>query len=107
NRNDRVTLARICPEATAVPTGPRVSIDSCDVPRTLSRESIVEVARDLLIEEGLAGVSLRRVATSLGVTAPALYAHVTDKRDLLQSIADGEFQRLVEAFESVVSDDPV
>jgi AcrR family transcriptional regulator len=77
------------------------------VPRTLSREAIVGVARDLVIEEGLPAVSLRRVATSLGVTAPALYAHVTDKRDLLQCIADGEFQRLIEAFDAVVSDDPV
>jgi AcrR family transcriptional regulator len=77
------------------------------MPRTLSREAIVSVARDILVEEGLAGVSLRRVATALGVTAPALYAHVTDKRDLLQSIADGEFKRLIEAFKAVVSEDPV
>ena len=77
------------------------------VPRTLSRDAIVTVARDILIEEGLPAVSLRRVASALGVTAPALYAHVTDKRDLLQSIADGEFQRLIEGFKSVSSEDPV
>lgn len=75
--------------------------------RTLTRESVVAAAREILIAEGLSAVSLRRVAASLGVTAPALYAHVADKRDLLQTIADSEFERLIDMFEAVHSDDPV
>lgn len=65
----------------------------------LSRASIADAARHILMEEGLQGVSLRKVAGRLGVTAPALYAHVVDKRDLLQTIADQELQTLLKCFQ--------
>lgn len=64
----------------------------------LTREAIANAARDILVAEGLHAVSLRRVAASLGVTAPALYAHVVDKRDLLQGIVEGEIDRLMQRF---------
>lgn len=65
----------------------------------LSRSSIADAARHILITEGLQGVSLRKVASRLGVTAPALYAHVVDKRDLLQTIAEQELQSLLKRFQ--------
>lgn len=65
----------------------------------LSRTSIADAARHILITEGLQGVSLRKVASRLGVTAPALYAHVVDKRDLLQTIAEQELQTLLKEFQ--------
>ena len=71
----------------------------------LTREAISQAARDLLVAEGLHAVSLRRVASSLGVTAPALYAHVVDKRDLLQGIVEREIDALLDRFSSVQSDD--
>ena len=64
----------------------------------LTREAIAKAARDILVAEGLHAVSLRRVAASLGVTAPALYAHVVDKRDLLQGIVEREIDCLMERF---------
>lgn len=64
----------------------------------LTREAIAKAARDILVAEGLHAVSLRRVAASLGVTAPALYAHVVDKRDLLQGIVEREIDSLMERF---------
>ena len=73
----------------------------------LTRDAISTAARDILVAEGLHNVSLRKVAGRLGVTAPALYAHVADKRDLLQGIAESEINRLVEQFKSVRDDDPV
>ena len=73
----------------------------------LTREAISQAARDLLVAEGLHAVSLRRVASSLGVTAPALYAHVVDKRDLLQGIVEREIDTLVDRFAAVSTDDPV
>jgi len=44
---------------------------------------------------------------SLGVTAPALYAHVVDKRDLLQGIVEREIDALLERFRSLSETDPV
>lgn len=64
----------------------------------LSRDAIVAVTRQHVVERGLDGVSLREVAKSLGVTAPALYAHVEDKRDLLAAVAECEFTRIIERF---------
>jgi AcrR family transcriptional regulator len=73
----------------------------------LSREAIVAATRPLIESEGLDAVSLRRVATTLGVTAPALYAHVAGKRDLLRAVAEGEFRRLLDRFASVDDPDPL
>ena len=73
----------------------------------LSREAIARAAREILVAEGLHAVSLRRVASRLGVTAPALYAHVADKRDLLQGIAEREVQGLLEEFDDIQADDPL
>jgi AcrR family transcriptional regulator len=73
----------------------------------LTREAIAKAARDILVAEGLHAVSLRRVASSLGVTAPALYAHVVDKRDLLQGIVEREIESLLQRFEAVPATDPI
>jgi AcrR family transcriptional regulator len=59
-------------------------------PTRLQTDEIVAVAAEALAQDGAAGLSMRRVADRLGVTAGALYNHVPDKRtleDLL--IADG------------------
>lgn len=73
----------------------------------LSRQAIIDTARDLLAAEGIEAVSLRRVAGALGVTAPALYAHVTDKRDLLKGVADEEGRRVMERVNSVSETEPL
>ncbi len=73
----------------------------------LNREAIAAAAREILVCEGLHAVSLRRVASALGVTAPALYAHVIDKRDLLQGIVEQEINGLVQRFEEVQTEDPM
>lgn len=72
----------------------------------LSRSAIVAAARQILIDDGLEGLSLRRLATQLQVTAPALYLHVRDKRDLLQAVADAELERLIEMFNGDAPDVP-
>ena len=73
----------------------------------LTREAIVTATRTLIETEGLDAVSLRRVGAALGVTAPALYAHVTDKRDLLRGVAVSAFALLIQTFESIDDPDPL
>jgi AcrR family transcriptional regulator len=73
----------------------------------LQREAIIETARALVTEEGLDQLSLRRLATRLGVTAPALYAYVNGKQDLLRALAEDEFDRLMERFAAIDEPDPV
>jgi AcrR family transcriptional regulator len=54
----------------------------------LSRASIVERAIELGNAEGLEAVTLRRLATDLGVTPMALYRHVADKQDLINAMTE-------------------
>jgi AcrR family transcriptional regulator len=73
----------------------------------LTREAVVAAARDLVSEGGLEALSLRRLAARLGVTAPALYAHVHDKRDLLAALAEGQFDELVARMDAAAGLPPV
>lgn len=57
-----------------------------DVALTPRAERIVEVARELLEEEGEEGMSMRRIADRLGVRAPSLYKHLPDKAALENAI---------------------
>ena len=43
---------------------------------------IVEVALDLLEEEGPSALSMRRIADRIGIRAPSIYEHLPDKRAL-------------------------
>ncbi|MDD7939009.1 TetR/AcrR family transcriptional regulator C-terminal domain-containing protein [Actinomycetospora lutea] len=56
--------------------------------KALTRDDVVDAAVHLLAEVGLEGLSLRRLARDLGVSAPTLYWHVTDKRTLLDHVAE-------------------
>ncbi|HUW03507.1 MAG TPA: TetR/AcrR family transcriptional regulator [Acidimicrobiales bacterium] len=60
----------------------------------LTRTRIVDAAWSVLDQDGLDAVSLRRVARELDVTAPALYAHIDGKNDLLTAVGDLEFEQL-------------
>lgn len=64
-------------------------------------------ARDLIRSSGSEGLSLRKLAAQLGVTAPALYAHIKDKRDLLRAVAEIEFETLAADMAAVPDGDPI
>jgi TetR/AcrR family tetracycline transcriptional repressor len=54
----------------------------------LTQEQVVKRAVDLMAEAGLEALTLRRLATDLGVSAPTLYWHVRNKRELLDLMAE-------------------
>lgn len=53
---------------------------------TLGRERILAEARDLFLERGAGGVTMRGVAARIGVTPMALYRHFDNRDDLLTAI---------------------
>jgi AcrR family transcriptional regulator len=57
----------------------------------LSRERIVDAAVTRLDEDGVDGLTMRRLAESLGVTATALYWHVRTRDDVLDLAVDRIF----------------
>ncbi|TCP57508.1 TetR family transcriptional regulator [Tamaricihabitans halophyticus] len=54
----------------------------------VTRQSMIDAALRLLDEVGLDGLSVRRLATELGVQSPALYWHIRGKQELLDGMAD-------------------
>ncbi|WP_051802879.1 TetR/AcrR family transcriptional regulator C-terminal domain-containing protein [Actinocatenispora sera] len=54
----------------------------------MDADTIVRAALALLKEEGLAGVTFRKLSASLEVKAPAIYWRFRDKRELLDAVAD-------------------
>ncbi len=52
----------------------------------IDREAIITTAMRIADEEGLAAVTMHRVAEGLGVTPMALYRHVSNKKDLLDGV---------------------
>jgi TetR/AcrR family tetracycline transcriptional repressor len=60
----------------------------------LSRPAIVDRALDVADAEGLEAVTIRRLATELGVTPMALYWHVKNKDELLDAMGDALFESI-------------
>lgn len=56
------------------------------------REEILSAACDLLASGGLDGLSMRKLATQLGVTAPALYRHYESKEMVLVDVVGEAFK---------------
>jgi TetR/AcrR family tetracycline transcriptional repressor len=70
-----------------VVTQQSLSIAPKAVRAKLDRRAIVRAALELLGEEGLDGLSTRRLAQKLGVQSPTLYWHVKNKQELLDLMA--------------------
>jgi AcrR family transcriptional regulator len=54
----------------------------------LSRETIVQQAAQLIVEQGLKGLTMRRVAEALGIGTMTLYGYFRDKDELLDAVID-------------------
>lgn len=54
----------------------------------INRESIIGAALSLLDSYGLGDVTMRRVASSLGVAPGALYWHIANKQALIAALAE-------------------
>ncbi len=84
-------------------TSPSIAVER---PRTGTgrREEIVRVAAAILEREGPDGLTMRAIATELGIKAPSLYKHIADKQELeVALVADGLRQQTA-AFEAAVGD---
>lgn len=78
--------------------------------RSVQRENtLVQIraqARDLLVAEGEAGVTLRPIARALGLTAPALYRYYASRDDLLLDLIADLYAELTEGMERVSAELP-
>lgn len=59
------------------------------------REEILKVAEKLLVATGdPSAVSIRAVATAVGITPPSIYLHFADKDELIWAVCDRQFTEL-------------
>ena len=67
-----------------------------DVPRRqrLNQESVLDAAQLLADRDGLADLTMRRLAAEVGVEAMSLYHHFRNKDALLDALADRVFAQL-------------
>lgn len=56
--------------------------------RRVDPSDAVRAALEILDERGLEHVTLRQIASKLGIQAPALYWHFKDKQDLVEEMAE-------------------
>src|SRR3954463_7855276 len=60
----------------------------------LTRERIISAASALVDAEGLDALSMRRLATELGVQGPSLYNHFATKAEILDAVADSLIEQV-------------
>jgi TetR/AcrR family tetracycline transcriptional repressor len=62
----------------------------------LDREAVVAVALDLVVSEGPAALTMRRLATELDVGTPTIYWHVGSRDELVAAIVQLQSERLAD-----------
>lgn len=68
----------------------------------LRREQLTRIARELAESEGWAAVTMRRIATEIGVTQPVLYsAFPAGRQSLIDAVAVAGFSAIAAALEAV------
>lgn len=63
------------------------------------RRKILEAARELLLAEGYSGVTMRRIAEAIEYSPTAIYHHFEDKDDVIRSLCEEDFARLLAALQ--------
>lgn len=63
-------------------------------------------ARELLVAEGVGGVTLRPIARALGLTAPALYRYFDSREELLLDLTSAVYDELVGVMEGARDGQP-
>jgi TetR/AcrR family transcriptional regulator, tetracycline repressor protein len=54
----------------------------------LTRDRVLAAARNILVEEGVDGLTMRHLALRLGVAPNSLYSHYADKAELMDAVLD-------------------
>ncbi len=62
--------------------------------------TILDAARRVLLDEGVAALSMRRLAREIGYSPTTLYLHYAGKDDILHALIDEGFARLNDALDT-------
>jgi AcrR family transcriptional regulator len=70
------------------------------MPASLTRQQIIEAADQLFYAEGLAAVSMDRIAERAGVTKKTLYYHFRSKDELMGAFLESRHGRVLERYQN-------
>jgi AcrR family transcriptional regulator len=74
--------------------------------REALRATVIEAAGDMLAREGPAGLTMRRLASSLGCTTTVLYTMFSSKQGLIDAMYREGFDRLTARMRAIPRDAP-
>jgi AcrR family transcriptional regulator len=75
------------------------------VDQELSKEKIMEAARELFVTHGYRHVSMRQIAKELGYSHGSIYYHFRNKADLFYSLVNQDFALLDQQLDEVLRQD--
>ncbi len=75
------------------------------VDQELSKEKILEVARELFVKQGYRNVSMRQIAAAIGYSHGSIYYHFKSKADLFYSLVNQDFNLLDQRLDEVLRTD--
>jgi AcrR family transcriptional regulator len=67
--------------------------------------AILDEARALLVRDGYATLSMRRIAQAIGCTPTSIYLYFRDKDDLIHALIDEGMQRLTRTLQDALAQD--
>jgi AcrR family transcriptional regulator len=71
------------------------------LPAPERRQAILDAAKGIFLKDGYERTTMRRIATSLGITPTTLYLHFADKETLMHAICQDAMRVLAEGFARV------
>jgi AcrR family transcriptional regulator len=74
--------------------------------KQLLRQEILDAARELLVRDGYETLSMRKVAERIDYSPTAIYLHFKDKQELVFSLCEETFARLVKQLETLEREYP-
>lgn len=87
---------------------PRIRAASIDEHKAITREALIDAARNLIEEAGTAEIALGQVALAAGVGRTTLYDYFSDRDDMIASMVEEELPHVIsDLIESVPTRMPV
>src|SRR3954462_868583 len=74
------------------------------VQQELTREMIMDAARDLFVKNGYQHVSMRQIAKELNYSHGAIYYHFQNKAELFYALVEEHFGLLEEELDRIMSE---
>jgi AcrR family transcriptional regulator len=74
--------------------------------KQLLRQRILDASRDILLSQGFAALTMRRVAEAIDYAPASIYLHFQSREEIAQELCFAGLKRLYEQLQSVTAKDP-